>query len=67
LERETLDAVEIEMLMQGEELPPINLSKLNAIKSMNITSKRVDTVVGDKVTNNEDNKTEEVPSENKNI
>ncbi|MER3330232.1 MAG: cell division protein FtsH, partial [Candidatus Kapaibacterium sp.] len=29
LEREILDAVEIEMLMKGEEVPPINLSKLN--------------------------------------
>lgn len=67
LERETLDAEEIEMLMQGEELPPINLSKLNAIKSMNIKSKLVDTIIDDKVTNSEDNKTEEVSSENKNI
>jgi cell division protease FtsH len=67
LERETLDAVEIEMLMQGEELPPINLSKLNAIKSMNIKSKRVDTIIDDKVTDSVDNKTEEVSSENKNI
>jgi len=67
LEREMLDAVEIEMLMKGEELPPINLSKLNAIKSMNIKSNKVDTIIDDKVTDNKDNNTEEVTSENKNI
>lgn len=67
LEREILDAVEIEMLMKGEELPPINLSKLNAIKSMNIKSNKVDTIIDDKVTDNKDNNTEEVTSDNKNI
>lgn len=67
LEREILDAVEIEMLMKGEELPPINLSKLNAIKSMNIKSNKVDTLIDDKVTDNKDNNTEEVTSDNKNI
>jgi len=67
LEREILDATEIEMLMKGEELPPINLSKMNAIKSMNIKSKQKDTNLDEKVTDNKDNKTEEFSSENKNI
>lgn len=67
LEREILDAVEIEMLMKGEELPPINLSKLNAIKSMKINKK--ETKATDNSSDNEDNeiKSEEIPSENKNI
>lgn len=67
LEREILDAVEIEMLMKGEELPPINLSKLNAIKSMKINKKENKTT--DKTSNDVENeiKSEEVSSENKNI
>ncbi len=35
LERETLEGEELDMLIRGEELPPINLKKLRAIKSMN--------------------------------
>lgn len=35
LERETLESEELNMLIRGEELPPISLKKLRAIKSMN--------------------------------
>lgn len=35
LERETLESEELDMLIRGEELPPISLKKLRAIKSMN--------------------------------
>ncbi|MGQ9819363.1 MAG: ATP-dependent zinc metalloprotease FtsH [Candidatus Kapaibacteriales bacterium] len=35
LERETLEGEELDMLIRGEELPPISLKKLRAIKSMN--------------------------------
>ena len=66
LERETLDAIEIEMLMKGEELPPINLSKLNAIKSMKIKNNQNVTNDDEKVTINSDNNTDDVSSENKN-
>ncbi len=34
LEREILDAEELDMLLKGKELPPINKQKLDAIKSM---------------------------------
>ena len=64
LEREILDAVELDMLIQGEELPPINLSKLNAIKTMKIKDKKSDKTESEN--NSENNKTEEVSSENKN-
>lgn len=36
LERETLEGEELEILARGEELPPINLKKLRALKSMKI-------------------------------
>lgn len=36
LERETLEGEELDMLIRGEELPPISLKKLRAIKSMNV-------------------------------
>lgn len=35
LERETLESEELDMLIHGEELPPISLKKLRAIRSMN--------------------------------
>lgn len=38
LERETLDGEELEMIVKGEELPPINLQKLNALRSININN-----------------------------
>src|SRR5690606_11733196 len=34
LERETLDAAELDAVVRGEELPPISNNALNAIKSM---------------------------------
>ncbi len=34
IERETLEGEELEMIINGEELPPINIRKLNALKSM---------------------------------
>lgn len=34
IERETLEGEELEMIIRGEELPPINIRKLNALKSM---------------------------------
>lgn len=34
LERETLEAEELDMIIKGEELPPINLKKLNAYRSI---------------------------------
>jgi len=37
LERETLEGEELDMIIRGEELPPINLHKLNALRSMNVT------------------------------
>ncbi len=37
LERETLEGEELNMIIRGEELPPINLHKLNALRSMNVT------------------------------
>ena len=36
LERETLEGEELDMIINGEELPPINIKKLNALKSMRI-------------------------------
>ncbi len=39
LERETIEGEELEMIVKGEELPPINLKKLNALRSMNIGNK----------------------------
>ncbi len=36
LERETLEGEELELLVRGEELPPINLKKLRALKSMKV-------------------------------
>lgn len=35
LERETIESEELDLLIRGEELPPISLKKLRAIKSMN--------------------------------
>lgn len=65
LEREILDAVELEMLIKGEELPPINLSKLNALKTINISGKSTKKENDD--SNSETNEVDEVKSENKNI
>lgn len=39
LERETLDATELEAVIRGEELPPISQQALNAIKSMSLSAK----------------------------
>jgi cell division protease FtsH len=36
LEREVLDAEELEMIVQGEELPPISKQELNAMRSIKI-------------------------------
>ena len=36
VERETLEGEELDMLLNGEELPPINLKTLNAMKSMKL-------------------------------
>lgn len=36
LERETLEGEELDMLIRGEELPPINIHKLRALKSLKI-------------------------------
>jgi len=36
LERETLEGEELQMLMRGEELPPMNIKKLEALKSIKI-------------------------------
>ncbi|MFN3782255.1 MAG: cell division protein FtsH, partial [Candidatus Kapaibacteriota bacterium] len=36
LERETIEGEELDMLIRGEELPPINIRKLRALKSMKI-------------------------------
>ncbi|MGB9852327.1 MAG: ATP-dependent zinc metalloprotease FtsH [Candidatus Kapaibacteriota bacterium] len=36
LERETLEAEELDMLIRGEDLPPINIRKLRALKSMKL-------------------------------
>lgn len=40
LERETLEAEELDMIIRGEELPPINLKKLNALRSMKINGEK---------------------------
>ena len=36
LEREVLDAEELEMIVKGEELPPISKQELNAMRSIKI-------------------------------
>jgi cell division protease FtsH len=36
LERETLEGEELDMLIRGEDLPPINIHKLRALKSLRI-------------------------------
>lgn len=36
VERETIDGDEIDLLMKGEEIPPINLKKLQALKTMKV-------------------------------
>ncbi len=36
LERETLEGEELDMIINGDELPPINLKKLNALRTMKI-------------------------------
>jgi cell division protease FtsH len=37
LERETLEGEELDLIIKGEELPPINLKKLNALRTMKIS------------------------------
>jgi len=39
LERETLDSSELEAIIRGEELPPISMNALNAIKAMAFSSR----------------------------
>lgn len=39
LEREVLDAEELDILIKGEELPPISNAKINALRSMSIDNK----------------------------
>lgn len=36
LEREVLEGEELDMIIRGEELPPLNIRKLNALRSMKI-------------------------------
>ncbi len=36
VEREILEGEELDMIVRGEELPPINIRKLNALKSMRV-------------------------------
>lgn len=36
LEREVLDASELDILIRGEELPPISNAKINALRTMNV-------------------------------
>jgi cell division protease FtsH len=38
LDRETIDREELDMMIRGEELPPISKQQLNALKYLNITS-----------------------------
>jgi cell division protease FtsH len=39
LDRETIEGEELDMIINGEELPPINIKKLNALKTMRINGK----------------------------
>lgn len=48
LEREVLEGDELDLLINGKELPPINLKKLNALRSLNVNSKKEE--VKDEVT-----------------
>lgn len=41
LERETLEGEELKMIMRGEELPPMNIRKLEALKNM-----KIDQIIG---------------------
>ncbi len=52
LDRETIEGEELDMIIKGEELPPINLSKLNALRSMKIN--------GNSDGNGKDNEIEEL-------
>jgi cell division protease FtsH len=49
LEREVLDAEELDIIIKGEEIPPINKSKINAMRSMSFNNK---------TNNNQENKKE---------
>jgi len=49
LERETLDSSELEAIIRGEELPPISVNALNAIKAMAYSTRT------DKITNEQEN------------
>ena len=40
LDREVLDGEELDMIIRGEELPPLNLKKLNALRSMKINGNK---------------------------
>jgi cell division protease FtsH len=67
LEREILDANELDMLINGEELPPINLSKLNALKTINLGSKQSKEETEKTESEEQNNSSEEVASHNPNI
>ena len=41
LERETLEGNELDMIINKEELPPINLKKLNALRSIKVNGSNV--------------------------
>jgi cell division protease FtsH len=49
LEREVLEGEELDIIIRGEELPPLNLKKLNALRSMKINgnSKKKENVEDD--------------------
>ncbi|MEJ5245203.1 MAG: ATP-dependent zinc metalloprotease FtsH [Bacteroidota bacterium] len=49
LERETLDSSELEAIIRGEELPPISVNALNAIKAMAYSTRT------DNITNEQEN------------
>lgn len=76
LEREILDANELDMLINGEELPPINLSKLNTLKTINSGSKQSTEEVeksdskvektAESITEEKKDNSEEITSQNKN-
>lgn len=45
LEREVLEGEELEMIIRGEELPPVNLKKLTALKSIRIVDNKTENVL----------------------
>lgn len=61
LEREVLEGEELDMIIRGEELPPLNIHKLNALRSLKINGNGNDK----KEDNEEDVKDEESKEERK--